>query len=472
MGEGVVQAVMGCIGFGGLRLLTVASGRRRRLRSAGHGGSTSGLRHRTIALIFCAFGLWAACGPALAQAPPVPSRQVFYSDVKPLADTIEQTQSDPRPKNTDGAIQALDWLIFGNVTGGGVYDSNVLASPTQQGVYGMRFVPSVVAERNTGIERTFVYGTGDIRYYPSLGRTDLYGSNVGVLHVWEIERDLIFRAQVDVGRSQESSALVTSGTYYVNPVNYTSLFASTSLEKRFGNFFTAIGGSVTSNIYDNTTDSLGNTIDETFQNGTRATLNDRFGYHISPIIYVFVEPSVNAGKYQNSNLNSNGYQVIAGLGSARISLFTGEIYGGVLQESFNDPLTPNLTWPIFGGKLSWYPTRFVTFTGSVDQTLGTSDFSPTVFTTGSVTKIDTEKFLASWAIRRNITLEGSVQYQSYGYLSSSRVDDLWQFDFKPTYYITEKFGISFDYTYIKLSSNTPGVAYNRSLVSLGATSKF
>ena len=431
-------------------------------------------RSRSIRLVCFALALAASDSPAFSQsAPPIPSRQVFYSNIQPLIDTIVQTNNDPRPKTTDGAWQALDWLIYGNLSTGGTYDSNVYASPSQQAVYGARFQPSVIAERNTGIQRTFVYGIGDIRYYPSIGQVDLFGTSAGVVHVWEIQRDLIFRTQLDISRSQINSSFSNQSiTYFVKPVNYTSLFGSTSIEKHFGRFFTAIGGSVTGTVYDDTTDSLGNVIDEHFQDGSRSTFKGRVGYDITPIVYAFVEPSVNSGKFRNSNLNSNGYQIVGGLGTARISLFNGEIYAGTLSEHFSDPLTPNLTRGIFGGKISWYPTRFVTLTGSYDQSLGTSDFSPTLFSTGSVTKIDTAKLLASWSVLRNVTLEGNLTFQHYEYLNSPRLDESAQYGMKTTYMLTPKLGVYLEYNYVQLTSNTAGVAYNRNLVSLGASSKF
>ena len=431
----------------------------------------------SIRLALPALILWACCGQALSQgAPAVPSRQVFYSKVEPLTDIIARVQGDPRPKTADGALQALDWLIYGNVSVGGAYDSNVFASPNQQAVYGTRFQPSVIAARNTGIQRTLVYGVGDLRYYPSLGRTDLVSTTAGLTHIWEIQRDLVFRTQLEATRGQQGSSLVNAvneaSVLYTKPVNYTSLFASTSIEKTFGRFFTAIGGSVTGNFYDDTKDSLGNVIDEHFQNGTRSTMNARLGYNITPIVYAFVEPSVNSGRFKAANLNSNGFQIIGGLGTARISLFNGEIYAGTLIEHFSDPSISTLTQGIYGGRISWYPTRFVTVTGSFDQTLGTSDFSPTVFQSGSATKINTSKLMASWAMLRELTLDGNVQFQHYEYLNSPRRDDLTLFGSRISYMFTQRLGLYLEDNYGILKSNIPGVAYTRNFISLGATSKF
>jgi hypothetical protein len=434
-------------------------------------------KHLSIGLVFSALALWASCGQALSQsAPSPPARQVFYSTVEPLVDTIARVEGDHRPKNADGAFQALDWLIYGNVSLGGAYDSNVWASPNQQSAFGPRFQPSIVALRDTGIQRTIVYGVGDIRYYPELGRTDVVNTTAGVTHVWEIQRDLIFRTQFEATRGLQDSNLVSTvnglGPQFTQPIKYTNLFGSTSIEKSFGPFFTAVGGSFAGSFYEDTKDSLGIVINESFQNGTRATLNGRFGYNISPIVYTFVEPSGNVGRFQGSNLDSHGYQVVGGVGTARISLFNGEIYAGALTEYFSDPATPTLTRPVYGGRISWYPTRFLTVTGSFDQTLGTSDFSRAVFTPGSATIIDRSKLLASWGILRDVTLEANVQFQHYRYLNSTRLDDFSLFGFKTTYMWTERLGITLDYSYGILTSNTPGVAYNRNFVSLGASSRF
>jgi hypothetical protein len=67
----------------------------------------------------------------VAGGPTIPSLQVFCSKVEPLTETIARVQNDPRPKTTNGALQALDWLIYGNLSVGGAYDSNVFASPDE-----------------------------------------------------------------------------------------------------------------------------------------------------------------------------------------------------------------------------------------------------------------------------------------------------------------------------------------------------
>src|SRR5262249_31794556 len=159
-----------------------------------------------------------------------------------------------------------------------------------------------------------------------------------------------------------------------------------------------------------------------------------------PTIYAFVEPSVNWGQYQDSNLNSNGYQVIGGLGSGRIGYFNGEIYGGIFSERFSDAAIPTLTRPAYGGRISWYPTRLLELTGAREQSLATSDVTPNVLLPGSPTLVDRAKLVASWAMLRKLTLEGSAGFQHYQYLGSTRVDEFWLFGARAIYWLTDKIG--------------------------------
>jgi hypothetical protein len=409
---------------------------------------------------------------ALAQTAP----QVFYSGVEPLAATIGRTQSDPRPASTEGKFQFFDWLLSGGVGWGGSYDSNVNAtSVNQKSVYGTAFQPSLLAERNTGIQRTLLYLSGDVRYYPSIGRTNLDGTRAGLVHVWEIQRDLIFRMQTQVSEVQAGSSFtnfLSSGIYATTPVNYTQLFGSTSLQKEFGSFFAAIGGSVTGTKYQNNQDNLGNTINEQFQNGTVSTVNGRIGYHISPIIYTYIEPSVNEQQYNASNLDSHGYRVVGGIGSDLISLFRGEVFGGYLSQRFDNVTIGTVNNPVFGGRLSWYPTRFIALTVSADQSFGTTDFNAFAFTPGSPTKITTEKFDATWDFSTRFAFTAGVSNKQQDYLNSFRKDDFLALNAGVTYKLRPDFGIQLGYSHQHLYSNFPGAPYSRDLVTVGGNTKF
>ena len=79
-------------------------------------------------------------------------------------------RGETRVRNPQRArYQIGDWLLWQPALGWGVAcDYNLNQSPTnREQACGPRFQPSIVAERNTGIQRTLLYGVGDIRWYPS-----------------------------------------------------------------------------------------------------------------------------------------------------------------------------------------------------------------------------------------------------------------------------------------------------------------
>lgn len=66
----------------------------------------------------------------------------------------------------EGAILG-DFLVWPSATLAAVIDSN----PFQQrrpghGAIGARLAPSILAERDTGVQRTLAYAAGDLRFFP------------------------------------------------------------------------------------------------------------------------------------------------------------------------------------------------------------------------------------------------------------------------------------------------------------------
>ncbi|HEY7299126.1 MAG TPA: outer membrane beta-barrel protein [Xanthobacteraceae bacterium] len=426
---------------------------------------------------------------ARAQGPAVPAPQIFYSNVEPLAAQIARTQADPRPQSSDGALQVLDWLLYGSVGWGAACNFNLNLSPSNQiQACGPRFVPSVVAEHNTGIQRTFLYGVGDITWYPSVNQVQANDTTAGIVHIWEIQRDLIFRVQaqgkLDQNYSGLSGNLVDTSLFITTPLKYQQAYLSSSVQKNFASFFTAVGGSLTMTHYEDLRDNAGNLIDEHFQDGSISTLNGRLGYYISPIIYTYVEPSLNSQQYVDPGLNSHGYRIVAGIGSDRISLFNGEIHGGFAQQQFANVAIGTVSVPVFGGSLYWYPTRFLTVSYTADRVFGTSDFSQNSLTPapiinpstgllpGSPTDNLTQTLKADWDFSRHFAFTAGIQSQQQNYLDSFRKDDLLTLSGAVTYKVTQTLGIQLTYRHLHLFTNLEGASFTSDFIGMGGSSKF
>ena len=190
------------------------------------------------------------------------------------------------------------------------------------------------------------------------------------------------------------------------------------------------------------------------------------------MFYAYVEPSENWTRYDASNLNSHGYRIVGGVGSDRISLFSGEIYAGYLKQLFDDPVAGTVTSPVVGGRLSWFPTRFLTLAFSADQNFGTADTNALAFTPGSPTKLTTVKFSANWDFSYWYALTAGISDQRQDYLNSSRKDDFLTYSAGIVFKLRPGLGLQVGYAHNHLYSNVPGFAYNRDLITVGANTKF
>lgn len=427
------------------------------------------------ALFLVGLPLTAAYAQYGRHTPAVPDEQIFYSRIQPLTETIKHAQGDPRPPTAEGAIPIGGWLLYGNLDLGSAYDSNFNGSSQDPvSVNGIRFVPSLIALKETGVHRTEVYGAGDIRYYPSEDFTSFLNTRTGIAHTWRIQRDFVYRIQGQVGVNEDTSSLTSADgiTPAAEPVTYTEGFGSTSIEKGFGRFFVALGGSAASADYENIVDTSGNLINENFRDGERYITTGRLGYHVSPFTYVFVEPSHEWLRYSASNFDSEGTRVAGGIGTGRIRLMNGEIYVGQYTQDFEDPTVGTIDGPFYGGRLSWYPTRFITVTGKLEHYFDLSDYRNNPGSIGSITENSLVSLNASWDITRKINLEAGAGFIEEDYVDSSREDEVTKYHVGGTYYFRERFGINVKYSYWNRDSNVPGGGYSRDFFSAGGKTRF
>jgi hypothetical protein len=96
------------------------------------------------------------------------------------------------------------WIFYPSVILGAVYDDNIYRSETNRiHSWGTRVIPSFTGELNEGIYRTSVYGTADARFYSDNTGANAVDAKAGIKHVYEAQRDLIFRFSGDYLRQAD-----------------------------------------------------------------------------------------------------------------------------------------------------------------------------------------------------------------------------------------------------------------------------
>jgi hypothetical protein len=417
---------------------------------------------------------------ALAQLALSPHAHAQDANPAPtLAPTPDQTAAPGDAAKREYTGMAIEgWMLYPKVLVGTVFDSNVYQTEFgKKSEAGFRINPDITAELNEGIHKTQLYATGDARIFPSNSHADTIDATIGGTHVWEIERDLVFRAQAEYSRHEDTFnsgvALNGAGTAVVSPQFYNQFLLSASAKKTFGDFFVSLGGVVTRTIYDGGLDPLNNPVPQLLsRDGNVYTVIGRVGYALTPSVYVFLEPSYNWRNFDSSFYDSDGYRVVAGVGTDRVSLFSGELYAGFQQQNFSSAILGNSSGLVAGGKVTWLPTRDLSFVVSVDETLGQSTLSTIGTPFGSAIKTTTAKVAANYEITRGLAASANLSYAYVSYVNDRRRDNDWTAGARLDYQMFRNFGVALQYEYTKVNSNAALASYTRNVVTLAGTYKY
>ena len=175
----------------------------------------------------------------------------------------------------DQSLALGQWLIRGSVGVSTFYNSNIYQSTTPPILHGPGFEikPILLADYNTGIYDTSIYGNIDSKIYPTLDSSnDTFDRQAGIVQKYSPLPDLIFAAQGNYTHSTNATVLLNSTTPsapsipspIVSPANpalpgaagvvanaqtvvdpndtYT---ASANVYKEFNRAYAAFGGSIT-----------------------------------------------------------------------------------------------------------------------------------------------------------------------------------------------------------------------------------
>ncbi len=390
------------------------------------------------------------------------------------------------PTSPGQGLPVGGWLLYPSLLVGGVFNDNVFLTQTHQtSAWGVEFRPSLVAILNEGIHKTTIYGNLDAQFYNTASQGNTFNGSLGFVHIYEAQRDLIFRVGADVSRF---TAINNSGQVFipgqpllsaltnVSPQQYNQYTFTAGVSKTFNRFFVDLTGSVVGIDYANTTNTLGINTPQNYQNGTTYGLTARAGYWFSPVFYAYLQPTISSNHYNTSRFDSNGYRIVAGIGSDRISLFKGEIYAGVQGQNYSNSLFGysfgDVTGGVFGGQISWFPTPAITVGLHVDQTLGAS-INPSIGSPlGSPTRNTTVSLTGNYALSQTWSASAHVDYAYIDYVVGPRRDDIWAVGAALNYKFYENLGIALEYKYTRLSSNVPLGSYSQNLVTIGATYKY
>jgi hypothetical protein len=304
-------------------------------------------------------------------------------------------------------------------------------------------------------------------------------------------RDLIFRFQVDYIRQTDvfnsASSFNSASNFTTNPA-VQNPFANTNLAnssaynqftftadvtKIMNQAFVSFGASASYIAYDNTTPVLvGGLLTPVSQDGTVYRLTGRLGYWVSPVLYAFVDSSADQRKYDTAAYDGNVYRIVGGLGSDQISLFRGEIFVGYQTAKQDVPVLGSPGHNVFGGRITYLPTRYWTIRASLDETLGISTIPTATSPLGTSTRVTTALLQSDYSLSRVWTAGARFGYVETQYTGTPRVDNAWLAGASFNYNFWRNMTLTIDYQFTKQDSNVPLNNFTRNVVTAGATYRY
>lgn len=370
------------------------------------------------------------------------------------------------------------WMVYASVLTGVVWDDNVFqASQSKTSDWGVRLKPSIEMIRNSGIHKTTIYGFVDGRIYRDEDDANVANGSIGVNHVWEVQRDLVVKADFDYSRRTDinnAGTLQTLGgpVTIVSPLEYDIFTGALSAQKSFDRIFVGLGAVVTHTNYADVTDTLGQTFEQDGRDHTVYTISSRLGAWVSPVIYAFIEPSQNWRRFRDSTFDSQGQRIIAGIGTDRVSLFRGEVFAGYQRQDYDNAAIDTINGSVLGGRLFWYPTRDLVIGLDADRRLTEATLPTPGNAFGSPVETTSIVLKADYILTDTWSASARLGYSLIDYQESSREDDQWQGGVTVSYFIWRNLAATFEWQYTDLQSNTAGNSFQRNIFTAGATYKY
>ena len=449
------------------------------------------------------------------------------------------------------ALNIEGWLVYPSMFLGYVFTDNVYGRPDRRvAASGVRLRPAFEALRDNGLHKTMVYLDADLQAYPGLGVGERFSpffkiydapptnlaARAGVNHVWEPTPDLTIRFAFDFARqsglfspsfgANATQAFLTGAATFASVQQYTNqVSGAVSVEKKITDRTfvraAAVGQYISYDSQPAVQPILGGVLRPSsagfggqgagqafsnFQNGFAYRGLLRGGAWITPQIYGYVEPAIDLRRYNNSIFDSNGYRVVGGLGSDMISLFRGEIYGGYQVQHSANGLFGRTAAPAFGARVFYFPTRDVTLSIGVDQTLSSTVpqlrngvaggfgfggfggfgafgvFSPFGFARNGVASI-TRQVMAQgdWLVTPDLTIAARGGYGETRFSGVPLANSAWSGGVTASYNVWRNVSLTVDYQFLKTSLKTDSITrlttgfasgYTKNVVSVGLNYRF
>jgi hypothetical protein len=448
-----------------------------------------GLANAGIALSAFSLAAVLAISPISAQEAVTPGFAAQGAAISGAA-LPEALAGTPKTRPESG-IALGSWMLYPSIFAGVIFNSNVYQTQLDpKGAIGSRITPNLEIDQDDGLHKTTVYANADAQLYPGApsnhGLTaSTISGRAGLAHFWEPMSDLSVHFSSDFtrmsgafGSTFATGSPVNSATSFVgapvamNVANYRQFTDQTTtiltVEKKLTErTFIRTGLGVQQVIYEQPPIAVASSPSSIDYNAF-----GRFGFWVTPQLNAFVETGADLRRYGNaSQSNSNSYRVVCGVASDLIGLFRGEVYGGAQKQYSTQRLFAATTAPTYGGRISYYPTPYLTVAASVDQGFGSAAATLGASPAASGATLQA-RLQVDYALFEYWRASARAGYADTRYTASTQMAESWIAGAGFSYDLWRNTAFTFDYQYTRTASNWGAFPNSDSLVSAGVTYRY
>jgi hypothetical protein len=316
--------------------------------------------------------------PGLASARQSPNTQPM-APAQPVSSQASPSPSPSGSKQPTGTPFDGGTLYTG-ATIGSFFDDNIFATHTnQQHDWAFFARPEMQWIKQSGNFTFQTDGYVEGRDYAHFTSENQINGGAGASFIETPDNDTqivggvrYLHAHLDRGASETVVATPLGSqllsTLFAHPVSYDEELQSIALNKRYGNWWSSVGGAGMEIQYQNPTignfgaPGSGTVVDLGYADGGIGASNVRVGYVVAPLTSVFAEAAVNTRNWGVGYFDSTGYRVVAGLlfeqgTNARLK---GEIWAGYMAQNYSGTTMSNVSTWTYGLGLAALVTDDVT----------------------------------------------------------------------------------------------------------------
>ena len=251
------------------------------------------------------------------------------------------------------------------------------------------------------------------------------------------------------------------------PTRYNVVGGSLAYDQTFNRLSIGVLADLRRSNYDNSVAVDGSVLDNQDRDRDDLGVSLRLGYQFQTDKQAFVSYQIHKSDFKQAldrndiNRNSSGLSADAGLKFNVTGKLDGDVFVTYHDESYDDPMLPNVNGWAGGAAMQWRPTKLTSIGARI-----TSDIQPTTYgySSGYLRTLYTVR--ADHELLRDLQINGQVSYSDSKYqltadapVAARSKDEVWQYGLGLSYFVNRYIFLSAAYTEDRAKSNLPNDDY-------------